>query len=235
MKSYTFKPATDHVMDTPLSHEEDIDMVLEIHRKQVLKYIDRAHPIITENLAGMDEVLPNGWETADVVGKIGLEEFFGLLSQKKFPRNVQVRHIDAMDYCPLRDRCHDRMHLIPLMNEEFQEIMEEIGELGIRFIKTGDNAKVDALSNFYWASIEFGMLQDEDGEFKPFGAGILSSGEEFDISLTNAKETRRTFDIREIIKWEIDPNGIQDRHYCFDSLDEIWYGLFYIRYFYKGT
>ena len=161
----------------------------------------------------------SGWGLQVVPGLIPVDEFFSLLSQKKFCSSTWVRSRNMIDYLEEPDMFHDIFGHTPLiLNQQYAEFMHELGKLGVRF--GNDPESVLKLQRLYWFSIEFGLMQTDKG-FKIYGAGIASSyGETNHIYNDNVEVL--PFDIGEVMNNYFVNSEIQSRYYYIDSLESLY-------------
>jgi phenylalanine-4-hydroxylase len=115
-----------------------------------------------------------GWGVQPVPAIIPAEEFFKLLSNKKFPAANFIRTPEEMDYLKEPDIFHEVYGHCPLLtNQAYADYMQEYGKLALT-VKGKDRMR---LFRLFWFTIEFGLVM-EDGEYRAYGGGILSSHNE---------------------------------------------------------
>lgn len=178
-----------------------------------------AHKI--PNFNELNEWLGNrtGWQIEVVPGMIPVDEFFGLLSQKKFCSSTWLRSWEQLDYLEEPDMFHDIFGHIPLLaNPIFSEFVLEFAKMGKEAI--GDEEKLIQLQRLYWFTIEFGLMR-EQGELKIYGAGIMSSFGESKTSI--AKDmTHHEYDIDQILRKAFVNNEPQTEYFVVESLSELY-------------
>ncbi|WP_371377259.1 phenylalanine 4-monooxygenase [Thalassotalea aquiviva] len=131
-----------------------------------------------------------GWQCYQVPALIGFEQFFQLLSERKFPVATFIRSEDEFDYLQEPDIFHEIFGHCPLLtNKDFANFTQKYGELGLKASKE-DRVY---LARLYWFTVEFGLVQTEQG-LKIYGGGILSSPEETLYSLADSKAIRKPLD-----------------------------------------
>jgi len=121
----------------------------------------------------INEVLvkSTGWRTEPVPALIGFEQFFRLLSEKKFPVATFIRSQEELDYLQEPDIFHEIFgHCAMLTNQHFADFTEHYGKLGLAATK---QERV-YLARLYWFTVEFGLVKSHDG-LRIIGGGILSS------------------------------------------------------------
>lgn len=161
-----------------------------------------------------------GWTIEVVSGLIPVEDFFELLSRKKFCSSTWIRKKSQLDYLEEPDMFHDIFGHIPLlMDSDYADYMQEIGSLGMQY--KGNSAVINSLRSLYWFTIEFGLIgKNEKPEI--YGAGIISSFGESKHIYENKDVTIKNFDLNEILKKEIVTSEIQHLYYTVDSMDYLY-------------
>ncbi|CAG5081390.1 phenylalanine 4-monooxygenase [Parvicella tangerina] len=160
-----------------------------------------------------------GWQIEVVPGMIPVDEFFELLSQKKFCSSTWLRSWEQLDYLDEPDMFHDIFGHVPLLaNPVFSEFVLEFAKMGKEAI--GDEEKLIQLQRLYWFTIEFGLMR-ERGELKIYGAGIMSS---FGESKTSIAEdmTHHAYDIQTILNKHFVNNEPQTEYFVINSLEQLY-------------
>lgn len=159
-----------------------------------------------------------GWEIYCVPGLIPVDEFFILLSEKKFPSSTWLRSMEKLDYLEEPDMFHDIFGHVPLLsNPTFSEFIHAFGKLGKSLIN--DEEKLLMLQRLYWFTIEFGLIQEK--EVKIYGAGIMSSFGEAISSLKTETE-KKIFDLEEVLNMTFITTEIQSFYFVIDSFEELF-------------
>ncbi len=136
-----------------------------------------------------------GWQCHPVAALIGFEEFFKLLSEKKFPVATFIRTEDELDYLQEPDIFHEIFGHCPLLtNSSFANYTQAYGKMGLNATK---EQRV-FLARLYWFTIEFGLLDTPKG-LRIYGGGILSSPSETKYALTDTSVERRQLDKEKVI------------------------------------
>jgi phenylalanine-4-hydroxylase len=127
-----------------------------------------------------------GWEVVQVPALINFDEFFRLLSTKKFPVATFIRTRAEFDYLQEPDVFHEIFGHCPLLtNQAFANFTHVYGKLGYAANKE-DRV---FLARLYWFTVEFGLL-NQDGELRIYGGGILSSPGETVYAIENTEVER---------------------------------------------
>ncbi len=160
-----------------------------------------------------------GWEIVVVPGIIAEQDFFKLLSQKKFPATTWLRKMSELDYLPEPDMFHDVFGHIPLLtNQLFCDFFQTLGALGTKYL---ENENIIAmLGRIYWFTVEFGLINNS-GKKKIYGAGILSSHGETKFSLSEVP-LHLQFDAEVIMNTHFENDKIQDKYFVIDSFQQLY-------------
>ena len=158
------------------------------------------------------------WSIHVVPGLISVEDFFDLLSRRKFSASTWIRKPEQLDYIEEPDMFHDVFGHVPLlMDPDYANFMQSFGEMGASL---RDNPKlIVALQRLYWFSIEFGLIK-EGNDSKIYGAGIISSYGEVEHVLKQLDQAI-SFDLQLIYDHDFKNDEIQNDYYLLDSLDQM--------------
>jgi phenylalanine-4-hydroxylase len=160
-----------------------------------------------------------GWNLEVVEGIINEEDFFVLLSQKKFPATTWLRKLSELDYLPEPDMFHDVFAHVPLLtNQQFCDFFKAIGDLGVKH--RANPEILIMLGRMYWFTVEFGLIREND-KLKIYGAGILSSFGESKFSVSS-EPAHLVFDAEEIMNTHFENDKIQDKYFVISSFDELY-------------
>ncbi len=159
-----------------------------------------------------------GWEVAPVPALIKFDDFFRLLSEKKFPAASFIRTWDEFDYLQEPDIFHEIFGHTPLLTDErFAEFTHAYGKYGLKATKE-DRALLAAL---YWFTVEFGLINTPKG-LRAYGAGIMSSPGELVYSLTSNKPQRKPFDPVDAMRTPYRIDIYQPVYFVIDSLYDLF-------------
>ncbi|TVR29714.1 MAG: phenylalanine 4-monooxygenase [Balneolaceae bacterium] len=224
------------IQDYDTYSEEDFKVWRTLFERQIKNLEGKAHPEYLRCLNSLDEVLNpnkiprfeelnekllagNGWSIVVVPGLIPVDQFFKLLSEKKFCSSTWLRKMSQLDYLEEPDMFHDIFGHIPLlMNPEYAKFVQQFGQLGVKY---GSNKTVEKqLQRLYWFTIEFGLIKL--GEHKSiYGAGIISSsGESNHIFEDEIKVS--PYDVEKILNNDFITSEIQTQYYEIDSFEQLY-------------
>ncbi|HET7676117.1 MAG TPA: phenylalanine 4-monooxygenase [Gammaproteobacteria bacterium] len=159
-----------------------------------------------------------GWEVAPVPALIPFDEFFRLLSEKKFPAASFIRTREEFDYLQEPDIFHEVFGHTPLLTDpRFAEFTHAYGKAGLNASKE-DRVM---LARLYWFTVEFGLMNTPAG-LKTYGAGIVSSIGETPYSIESDKPKRLPFDPVEALRTPYRIDIFQTVYFVIDSLDDLY-------------
>lgn len=171
-------------------------------------------------LPDIDKVLMSttGWRTAAVPALINFTEFFTLLANKQFPVATFIRSEEEFDYLQEPDVFHEIFGHCPLLtNPAFAHFTHVYGKLGLAANKE-DRAY---LARLYWFTVEFGLVETEDG-LRIYGGGILSSPGETIHALESKQAVRKPLHAIDALRTPYRIDIMQPVYYVLDHFD----GLF---------
>ena len=168
---------------------------------------------INEILAGT-----SGWEVVGVPGLMEPKAFFDLLAVKQFPATTWIRKMEQLDYLEEPDMFHDVFGHVPLLcHKQFTEFLFDLGKLAQ---EDRGPEWIDLLEAVYWYTVEFGLIQQENG-LRIYGAGIISSPKESVFSLGD-EPVRFPFDVEKMARTPFRKDAIQDKYFVLGSMEELF-------------
>jgi phenylalanine-4-hydroxylase len=170
----------------------------------------------------MSDVLEKatGWRIVCVPGLVPDAVFFGHLAQRRFPVTWWIRKRAQLDYIQEPDCFHDIYGHVPLlMNPVFADYMEAYGKGGLK--ANGLNA-LHHLARLYWYTVEFGLIQNRDGDLRIYGSGILSSKTESVFCLDSTAPNRIRFDLMRVMRTRYRIDTFQKSYFVIKSFEELF-------------
>ena len=161
-----------------------------------------------------------GWQVYIVPGLIGDKEFFELLANKYFPVTTWIRKKHELEYLEEPDMFHDVFGHVPLLSiQSFVDFMQGMSEIALKHI---DNPEaIELLSRLYWFTVEFGLIR-ENGKYRIYGAGIMSSRGESEYSVNDENVPRHDFDVRHIMRTPYYRHDLQKEYFVIDSYKQLF-------------
>lgn len=130
-----------------------------------------------------------GWVVSPVTALISAEEFFSLLSQRKFPAATFIRVMEELNYVKEPDIFHELFGHCPMLTEPvFADFMQEYA----KFVLSSDKNDWPLLQRLFWFTVEFGLILTPKG-LRIYGGGILSSIGETSYSVESNLPQRQLF------------------------------------------
>ena len=161
-----------------------------------------------------------GWQIHIVEGFIPAVEFLSLLADKKFAASTWLRQPAQLDYLEEPDMFHDVFgHLPILCDNDYAAFVHKVGLLGKSYSFSFEC--IDLIERFYWYSIEFGLVKEND-KTKILGAGIISSYGETNRIFENSSVEIKEFNLAEILYLPFDKSSLQPTYYVASSFKELY-------------
>ena len=162
----------------------------------------------------------HGWSIKVVPGFLPVDEFFGLLSQRRFCSSTWLRTEEQLDYLEEPDMFHDIFGHIPLfLDKDYAEFARKLGALGVKF--HDDEEKIKQLQRLYWFTIEFGVMYQDD-ELKVYGAGICSSYGETKHVYDNPEVEVVPFDLDAVLAQDFIITEVQMKYFAIQDFAQLW-------------
>lgn len=160
-----------------------------------------------------------GWRVVAVPGLVPDDVFFDHLANRRFPAGNFIRKPDQLDYIQEPDVFHDVFGHVPMLTDPvFADYMEAYGKGGLRSLK---HASLKNLAAVYWYTVEFGLIQTDQG-LRIYGAGIVSSPAESVFSLEDASPNRIAFDLERVMNTDYRIDDFQQSYFVIDSYEELF-------------
>jgi phenylalanine-4-hydroxylase len=161
----------------------------------------------------------SGWQLVAVPGLIPDLVFFRHLSERRFPVTRWLRRPEEFDYIVEPDVFHDFFGHVPMLfNPVFANYMQAYGLGGLKA------AALDALTmlaRLYWYTVEFGLIETQDG-LRIYGAGILSSGGEVVHSVDSDEPRRIRFDLERVMRTDYHIDRFQETYFVIDDFEQLF-------------
>lgn len=160
-----------------------------------------------------------GWRVVTVPGYLPPEVFFKHISQRQFPVTWWIRSREQMDYLVEPDVFHDVFgHLPLLLNPVFADYMHAFGQGGAKAITLD---AVDYISRLYWYTVEFGLIQTDEG-MRIYGGGIVSSKSETIYAVESETPNRIGFDLKRVMQTDFHIDEIQQTYFVIKNFEQLF-------------
>ncbi|MCQ8184678.1 phenylalanine 4-monooxygenase [Parvularcula sp. BGMRC 0090] len=159
-----------------------------------------------------------GWRVVAVPGLVPDEVFFDHLANRRFPAGNFIRKPDQLDYIQEPDVFHDVFGHVPMLtNPVFADYIQAYGQGGLKSLNSGCLKNLAAL---YWYTVEFGLIEGEDG-LRIYGAGIVSSPAESVFSLEDPSPNRLGFDVPRLMRTDYRIDDFQQTYFVIKSYEDL--------------
>ncbi|WP_375270970.1 phenylalanine 4-monooxygenase [Sphingomonas sp.] len=159
-----------------------------------------------------------GWQVVAVPGLVPDDVFFDHMANRRFVAGNFIRRPDQLDYLQEPDVFHDIFGHVPMLADPvFADYLEAYGKGGQRAL--GMDA-LKYLGRLYWYTVEFGLIQENDG-LRIYGSGIVSSAAESRFALDDASPNRIAFDLARVMRTEYRIDDFQQNYFVIPSFDEL--------------
>jgi phenylalanine-4-hydroxylase len=172
------------------------------------------------DFAETDKILEKltGWKLQVVPNIIPGKDFFELLNRRRFPATTWLRRKSQLDYLEEPDMFHDVFGHVPLLtNRDFCNFFHGLSEIALKHID--DPYAIELLGRIYWFTIEFGLIKQE-GPYRIYGAGILSSPGETDFCM-GEKSKVIPYDAGMVLDTSFRTDVFQERYFVIDSFEQL--------------
>ncbi|KAF7783461.1 phenylalanine-4-hydroxylase [Pseudoalteromonas rubra] len=158
-----------------------------------------------------------GWQVAPVPALIDFDEFFRLLANKQFPVATFIRSREEFDYLQEPDIFHEIFgHCAMLTNPAFAEFTHRYGQLGY----AAEKKDRVYLARLYWFTVEFGLMQTDDG-LRIYGGGILSSPGETQYVYSGEPEIK-PLEVLDVLRTPYRIDIMQPLYYTINAIDDLF-------------
>jgi len=155
------------------------------------------------------------WRVVAVPGLVPDAVFFEHLANRRFPAGNFIRGADSLDYIEEPDVFHDVFGHVPMLTDPvFADYMQAYGQGGLRALTFNS---LPNLARLYWYTVEFGLLQTEQG-LRIYGAGLVSSRTETVFALSSDSPNRIGFDLKRVMRTLYRIDDFQQVYFVIPSL-----------------
>lgn len=160
-----------------------------------------------------------GWQLEVVAGLLDNQPFFNLLENKRFPATTWLRKLSQLDYLEEPDMFHDVFGHVPLLTDpNFCGFLNGLSRIALQHIE--NEWAIELISRLYWYTVEFGLIEDQDG-LRIYGAGILSSSGESVYCLGN-QPLRVPYNVSNIMATPYIKDRFQEKYWIIESFEQLY-------------
>jgi len=175
-----------------------------------------------------------GFEAKAVSGYIPAFLFFDCLRNRAFPTTVTIRPPDKLDYLPEPDIFHDIAGHVPMHTDPaFASTLVRFGEAAHTAVELVSGIRdeterarrltsiVKAMARFFWFTIEFGLMESNNG-LRVYGSGLLSSFGEIEHAIASAETQRWPLQLEWAINQSFEIDHYQPLLFIVNSFDHLF-------------
>ncbi len=173
-------------------------------------------PQLKEVNARLEEI--SGFGVEPVPALISPQRFFTLLAGRKFPAATFIRRREDFDYLQEPDVFHEIFGHCPMLTlPTYADFLQKYGETAL----TLDKSYLWMMQRLFWFTVEFGLIETEEGT-RIYGAGIASSAGETPYAVESDKPERRPFDALSVFRTPYRIDIFQTVYYVIDSARQLY-------------
>lgn len=175
-----------------------------------------------------------GFQAKPVSGYVPSFLFFDRLRNREFPTTITIRDGATLDYLPEPDIFHDIAGHVPMHTDRaFADTLVRFGDCARTAAEIvaqipDETEKIrrvisilQALSRFFWFTIEFGLMRSPTG-LKVYGSGLLSSYGEIEHAIDSPAVQRFPAQLEWIINQSFEIDHFQPLLFVVDSFDHLY-------------
>lgn len=175
-----------------------------------------------------------GFRAKAVSGYVPSYLFFDSLRRREFPTTITIRDSGKLDYLPEPDIFHDIAGHVPMHTDRtFADVLVKFGALAHlaaarhAHLRDGEEkisklrSNIQALSRFFWFSIEFGLMR-ENGRLCVYGSGLLSSEGEIENAIESSNVQRHPFQLEWVVNQSFEIDRFQPLLFVVDSFEHLY-------------
>lgn len=175
-----------------------------------------------------------GFKAKAVSGYVPTFLFFDSLRRREFPTTITIRDSSNLRYLPEPDIFHDIAGHVPMHTDKtFADVLVKFGSLAEIAAKRHAHitnveeklakirSNIQALSRFFWFTIEFGLMREGD-RICVYGSGLLSSADEIEHSIVSPNVQRYPFQLEWVINQSFEIDHFQSLLFVIDSFQHLY-------------
>jgi phenylalanine-4-hydroxylase len=165
-----------------------------------------------------------GFQAKAVSGYVPTFVFFDCLKRREFPTTITIRDSKTLNYLPEPDIFHDIAGHVPMHTDKtFADILVKFGSLAEMAAKRNEDleSNILALGRFFWFTVEFGLMRDND-KIVVYGSGLLSSADEIEHSIVSPAVVRLPFELERVIHQPFEIDHFQSILFIVESFEHLY-------------
>ena len=161
-----------------------------------------------------------GWSVVPVPMLIPDHVFFWHLANRRFPAGNFIRTRETFDYIQEPDVFHDVFGHVPMLTDPvYADYMQEYGKAGWKAMRYN---RLKALGALYWYTVEFGLIEEQPGDIRAYGAGILSGPTEVVYSVEAESPNRIMLNVDRVMRTDYVISDLQPTYFVIESFEDLY-------------
>ena len=161
-----------------------------------------------------------GWSVVPVPMLIPDHVFFWHLANRRFPAGNFIRTRETFDYIQEPDVFHDVFGHVPMLTDPvYADYMQEYGKAGWKAMRYN---RLKALGSLYWYTVEFGLIEEQPGDIRAYGAGILSGPTEVVYSVEAESPNRIMLNVDRVMRTDYVISDLQPTYFVISSFEDLY-------------
>ena len=161
-----------------------------------------------------------GWSVVPVPMLIPDHVFFWHLANRRFPAGNFIRTRETFDYIQEPDVFHDVFGHVPMLTDPvYADYMQEYGKSGWKAMRYN---RLKALGALYWYTVEFGLIEEQPGDIRAYGAGILSGPTEVVYSVEAESPNRIMLNVDRVMRTDYVISDLQPTYFVISSFEDLY-------------
>ena len=161
-----------------------------------------------------------GWSVVPVPMLIPDHVFFWHLANRRFPAGNFIRTRETFDYIQEPDVFHDVFGHVPMLTDPtYADYMQEYGKAGWKAMKYN---RLKALGALYWYTVEFGLIEEKQGDIRAYGAGILSGPTEAVFAVEAESPNRIMLNVDRVMRTDYVISDLQPTYFVIESFEDLY-------------
>tara|TARA_B100001167_G_scaffold186707_1_gene148145 strand:+ start:1617 stop:2558 length:942 start_codon:yes stop_codon:yes gene_type:complete len=161
-----------------------------------------------------------GWSVVPVPMLIPDHVFFWHLANRRFPAGNFIRTRETFDYIQEPDVFHDVFGHVPMLTDPvYADYMQEYGKAGWKAMRYN---RLKALGALYWYTVEFGLIEEQPGDIRAYGAGILSGPTEVVYSVEAESPNRIMLNVDRVMRTDYVISDLQPTYFVISSFEDLY-------------
>lgn len=159
-----------------------------------------------------------GWEVKPVAALISARDFFELLAKRHFPAATFIRCEEELNYVKEPDIFHELFGHCPMLtNPVYADFIHDYA----RAVLTFPEQHWPLLQRLFWFTVEFGLIQSDNG-IRAYGGGILSSISETVYSIESNEPLRALFNPLVAFRTPYRIDRLQPVYFVIDDYQQLY-------------